>query len=851
MNKTTPMMEQYHKIKKENKDTILFYRVGDFYETFGEDAKITSRELEITLTTRNKVPLAGVPYHAVENYITRLVKKKYKVAICDQMEDAKLTKGIVKREVVRIVTPGTVLDPTILENNNNFLLAINKQDTKIGVSFVDISTGEFILTQFQEETKLVTELTRLNPAECLLPQSLYEEENFLKMLKENRSMVLDSREDWIFNPDFAYQKLLDHFGVHSLEGFGCETMPLAYSAAGAIIHYLEETQKRVLPHISCLTTYSLEDYMLLGPSTLRNLELTCSLQDSSLKGTLLWVLDETFTAMGKRLLQKWIKQPLLDLQNIIARQGAVEELLKEEEKRSNLREDLKGLYDIERLMGRVGCGTANARDLLSLGKSLEILPYVKKELTSVKSQLLKALRINLRDLSKIPCLIEKAIKEEPPYSLREGGLIKAGYNKALDELRSIASSGKDWIANLEALEKKRTKINSLKVKFNKVFGYYIEITKSKLSLVPDNYMRKQTLVNAERFVTPKLQEYESRILGAEEKIINLEYEIFTEVRDKVAGEIENIKKSAESIATLDVLLSFVEVARNNNYVKPEINENDKIIIKEGRHPVVEKMAERFIPNDIYLDCAENQLIILTGPNMAGKSTYLRQIALIVLMGQIGSFVPAKSASLGIVDRIFTRVGALDNLIRGQSTFMIEMNETANILNNATKRSLIILDEIGRGTSTYDGVSIAWAVAEYIHNENRIGAKTLFATHYHELCELAQILPRVKNYNIAVREWNEEIIFLYKVLEGGTDHSYGIQVARLAGLPKKVIERAKEILNELENITPAEKKETPQQMSLFMERTHSVIEEIKKLDIMEMSPLEALNKLQGWKEKVND
>jgi len=867
LSELTPMIRQYLGIKKKNADAILLYRLGDFYEMFFEDAKVASKILQITLTSRGggkgrKVPMCGVPYHAVDNYISRLVKAGYRVAICEQVEDAAAAKGIVKRETVRLITPGTALSDNLLEERkNNFLVALDKDDGMVGLSLIDLSTGEFKVAQLKDGEELYNELTRLNPSECLLPERLKEEEEFLKRLGREGGMLITPREDFAFDTETAYRALTSHFRTHSLEGFGCEDLPLALGAAGAILDYLRETQKTALSHIVKLTAYSTSEFMVLDGVTQRNLELIHTLAGTK-GGSLLSVLDDTVTSMGGRKLRNWMQQPLLKADKIKERQEAVEEFFRQLSWRKDLSRFLKDLPDLERLSSRASCGLAHAQDLVALSKALRVIPQVKERISSCRSGLVKDSNANLETLQELSDLISQALVPEPPFSLREGGLIREGYAEELDELRKVSRGGKEWIAHLQTRERERTKISSLKVGFTRVFGYYIEVTKPNMKFVPPDYIRKQTLVNAERFITPELKEYESRVLGAEERIKELEYKIFLEIREKVAGEAGRVLKAADILATLDVLAGLAEVAVRNNYVRPEVQENEVISIKDGRHPVLERLLEEpFVPNDTVLDSRENQLIIITGPNMAGKSTYIRQIALIVLMAQMGSFVPAREATLGTVDRIFTRVGAADELSRGMSTFMMEMNETANILNNATSRSLIILDEIGRGTSTFDGISIAWAVAEYIHNHPGLGSKTLFATHYHELTELALTLPGVKNYNIAVREWNEEVIFLRKVVEGGSDRSYGIHVARLAGLPREVIERAKDILANLEKeaftengqpklaTSPGQPEREPAQLSLFETPSHPLMEEIKKLNVDDLTPRQALEKLYELKKKV--
>ncbi|MEK6647350.1 MAG: DNA mismatch repair protein MutS [Candidatus Firestonebacteria bacterium] len=882
MSDFTPMMRQYQELKKQYPEAILFFRLGDFYEVFFDDAKTVSKLLEITLTSREagkgkRAPMAGVPHYTVNTYIGKLIKYGYKVAICDQMEDPKFAKGIVKREIVKIVTPGTVLESNLLDGKtNNYLVVLNFLKNIVGVAAVDLSTGEFQVTEIPGDygniikdkhtqsfptsghhervvltNKLADELVRFKPAECIVPASINKEQ-ILKWLP-NVSIV--SREDWCFAEDTGREILLEQFKIKSLVGFGCENLHLAVGAAGVALNYLKETQKTDLSHITKIVTYTTLEFMSLDFSTQKNLELI-QRTDGQSRGTLFDILDLTLTPMGARMLRSWMLQPLLNVNEIKKRQDAVEELYNEFALRMGIRDLLSKIYDIERLAGKIGCKSANAKDLIALSSSLKIIPVIKEKLKDVQSWVLKEISVNLDPVTEIVELVDKGITEEPPFTIKEGGVIKNGYSEELDKLRQISKGGKDWITALEDKEKKRTGIGSLKVRFNSVFGYYIEITKSNLSLVPADYIRKQTVVNAERFITPELKEYESVILGADEKINNMEYEIFCEIRDKVAGFANRIQDNAKLVAILDACSSLAEVALKYNYIKPKVNESDTIVVKNGRHPVIERLSsESFVPNDVYLDSDTNQILIITGPNMAGKSTYLRQVALIVLMAQMGSFIPADSAEIGIVDRIFTRVGAADNLIAGQSTFMVEMSETANMLNNATSKSLIILDEVGRGTSTFDGISIAWSVVEYLHN-NKQGAKTLFATHFYELTELEMLLPRVKNYNIVVKEWNEEIIFLRKIIEGSADRSYGIQVARLAGLPKEVLHRAKEILKSLEdaNYTDNGKPrigniKEDKQISLFENQQYLVIEELQKLDVEKLTPIDAINKLNELKSKL--
>jgi DNA mismatch repair protein MutS len=878
------MMQQYSRIKNEYKDSILFFRMGDFYETFFEDAKLVSRELDIALTSRNKgsekkIPLAGIPYHALEPYLAKLIKKGHKVAICEQVEDPKVAKGIVKREVIRLVTPGTILESGMLnERTNNYLMSIAKDDKGIGIAMVDVSTGEFLTTELQGEnadSKLKNEIMRFKPAECILSESLLQNKTFLKIIKEaDLGIVISGYGDYHFNHDRAYETLKSHFKTLSLEGMGAESLPLAVEASGAALSYLKDTQKADCDHIDVLSTYTTSDYMILDSTTLRNLEILKNVRDGSTNGTLLGLLDVTKTPMGSRMMRKWITQPLYSIPAIKTRQNATQELFLNTFLRSDLVDLLGSQRDLERLTSRIVYGSANARDLVALKESLMIIPRIKSTLKkeNIQSLALKKISSEMDDLKDIVTLIENAIVQEPPLTVKEGGIIRTGFDKKLDELKEIAKGGKSWVLKLEAQERQRTGIKSLKVGYNKVFGYYIEVTKSNLSQVPDDYIRKQTLANSERFITPELKEKEATILSAQEKSNALEFELFTEVREKVAEAASAIKKTARAISELDCLLALSMIAVNYNYSRHEFTEGNEINIKEGRHPVIERTLDLgYIPNDVHLDGNDNRLVILTGPNMAGKSTYMRQVAIICIMSQMGGFVPAKSASMAIVDRIYTRVGAFDDLTRGQSTFMVEMTELANILNTATEKSLIILDEIGRGTSTYDGLSIAWAVAEYIHNKNKIGAKTLFATHYHNLTELADIYEGVVNYNIAIKEDKEGIIFLRKVVPGGTNRSYGIEVAKLAGLPSDVIFRANAVLKTLEeenivrvddntsgnrkvpksDVHPLKKKLT--QLVLFEPNPapHPAIEDIKKMELENMTPIEAMNKLHEIKKKIED
>ena len=869
----TPMMRQYSEIRRKYPDCILLFRLGDFYEMFFEDAKTASKLLNIVLTSRkggkgNKVPMAGIPFHSANNYMAKLIKAGKKVAICEQVEDPRFAKGIVRREVIKVITPGTVLESNLLDDkSNNYIMSLVKNHNYIGLSVVDITTGESLLTEFEDRdslNKLDNEIFKFRPSECIISE---QDTELPGILKKYEFISVNKFDGFAFEYNQARELLISHFRTSSLAGFGIEGLTWAVSSFGALLKYLKETQLTTIEHINRIRFYSISDYMILDSSTLRNLELTSrssvNQDGASYKtGTLLSVLDNTRTSMGARMLKSWILQPLINIPRIKERQEAISELYKDTFKRRSLIELLNDIYDIGRLSGRIGCKVANARDMLSLKASIKIVPLIKEKLKELDSFILQDIK-NLDELTDILMLIDKSITEDPPVDLKSGGLIKSGYNEELDNLKNEIKDAKDWIAGLQEKERKRTGISSLKVRFNTVFGYYIEVSKANLNSIPDDYIRKQTLVNAERFYTSELKEYESKVLGAEEKIREIEFNLFCEIRDKIAGEINRIQKVAYSIALIDTLISLAEVAANYNYVKPDVNESDVMEIKGGRHPVVERLiSEQFVPNDTGINNTENQILIITGPNMAGKSTYLRQVALLVLMSQIGSFIPADSAKIGIADRIFTRVGASDNIVYGQSTFMVEMNEVANILNNATDKSLVILDEVGRGTSTFDGISIAWAVVEYIHNEKNISAKTLFATHFYELTELALTLPKVKNYNIAVREYNDNIVFLRKIVEGSADRSYGIQVARLAGLPEKVLERAKEILTNLEKVNYSddgepnigkhreEKKESLIQASLLDEINHKLVNELKKIDVDNITPLKALEKLSELKKGID-
>ncbi len=852
----TPVRSQYLKIKRSYPQAIVFFRLGDFYETFDEDARLVSKELEITLTSREmgkgqRYPMAGIPHHALDNYLSKLINKGYKVAICEQMSEPKPGRGIVEREVVRVVTPGTVTEPNLLETRaNNYLASVVAEGGQVGIAYIDITTSEFATTQLPAE-KAQLELERLRPSELLLPRSSQPPPPSL-------SFPVTPLDDRWFELDTAQQTLLNTFGASTLEGYGCAQLPLAIRAAGSILHYLEQTQKGALGQINSLATYSTESFMTLDSPTRRNLELFQSSRLGLTAGSLLSVIDLTKTPMGGRLLKKWLGQPLLDIKQLERRQQAVASF--QSPQRAEIISLLSKLGDVERLINRVRAGIATPRELVSLRRSLEQLPQLKTILSADAA--LEWLSSELKPCEDVVSLISSAIVDDPPPIVSEGNVIKGGFSTELDELRSASSNARKYLADLERTERDRTGIKSLKVGYNRVFGYYIEVTSPHLSRVPQDYIRKQTLTNGERYFTPQLKEYESLILNAETRIAELESSIFRQVCRQVGDCGERILAVAAALAQIDVLSAFAEVAVRHGYVCPKLTVDDSITIVNGRHPVVERalVDERFVPNDTYLSNQDAQLIILTGPNMSGKSTYLRQVALIVLLAQIGSFVPADSATIGLVDRIFTRVGLQDDLVTGQSTFMIEMVETANILNNATSKSLIILDEIGRGTSTYDGLSIAQAVAEYIHNHPRLGAKTLFATHYHELVELANFLPRVRNYSIAVSEEGGKVVFLRKIIPGGADKSYGIHVAQLAGLPKAVVHRAEEVLSELESngdvkvvpgVQPRSRQKTPrEQLALFGQKS-PVTDEILKLDISSMTPLEAITKLYELQRKAKE
>ena len=878
MTEYTPMMQHYLKTHEEYKDCILFYRLGDFYEMFFDDAKVVSKELELTLTGKScgaeeRAPMCGIPYHAAETYLTRLVKKGYKVAICEQVEDPKLAKGMVKREVTRVVTPGTTLNAQALdETKNNYIMCITYISDHYGISSADITTGDYYVTEVDSERKLLDEVNKYQPTEIICNEAFYISGIDIDDMKNRMGIVIYSLDAWYFSDETAQMTLKDHFKVRDLEGLGLADYDSGVVAAGALLKYLYETQKTTLSNLVAIHPYTTGKFMIIDSSTRRNLELVETLREKQKRGSLLWVLDKTRTAMGARTLRSFVEQPLIERTEIEERYDAIDEFNTNAITREEIREYLNPVYDLERLITRVTYQTANPRDLIAFRNSIHMLPPIKTLMSDFQSPLLKRLYEQLDTLDELYELIERSITEEPPLTLHDGGILKEGYNEEVDRLRKAKTDGKSWLADLEAKEREKTGIKNLKIKYNKIFGYYLEVTNSFKDMVPDYFTRKQTLANAERFITPELKELEDVILGAEDKLIVLEYELFREVRQKVADEVVRIQKTAKAVAQIDVFASLATVAEQNNYCRPKLNEKGLIDIKDGRHPVVERMIqnEMFVANDTYLDNGSNRVSIITGPNMAGKSTYMRQSALIVLMAQIGSFVPAKSAKIGIVDRIFTRVGASDDLASGQSTFMVEMSEVANILRNATSNSLLILDEIGRGTSTFDGLSIAWAVVEHISNPRLLGAKTLFATHYHELTELEGKLNSVNNYCIAVKEKGDDIVFLRKIVKGGADKSYGIQVAKLAGVPDNVIERAKEIVEELSNNDITEivqnisaegssKRSKPKLDEVDLEQislldtmdNDTILNELKELDLGQMTPIEAMNKLYELQNKVKN
>lgn len=876
----SPMMQHYLQTKEEYPDCILFYRLGDFYEMFFEDAKIVSRELELTLTGKScgqeeRAPMCGVPFHAYESYMNRLVAKGYKVAICEQMEDPKQAKGMVRREVIRVVTPGTNINEQALdEGKNNYIMCIVSLSDQFGVATADVTTGDFFVTEVDSKRRLLDEIYKFSPTEVVCNEALFMSGLDIDDLKNRVGIVLYSLEHWYFDDSLCENTLKEHFRVNSLEGLGLADLECGMIASGSLLKYLYETQKNSLEQISAIHPYTTGKFMVLDSSTRRNLELVETLREKAKRGSLLWVLDKTKTAMGARMLRSFVEQPLIEKEEIEGRLDAIEELMQRAIDREELREYLNPVYDLERLLTRITYQSANPRDLTAFKSSIGMIPHIRGILLELQSKEIQGICEDMDTLENLYTLIDAAIEEEPPITVREGGIIKDGYHEEIDRLREAKSQGKNWLAELEAKEREKTGIKNLKIKFNKVFGYYLEVTNSFKDLVPDYYTRKQTLTNAERYITPELKEMEDMILGAEDKLVQLEYELFRELREQIAKNVVRIQKTAKALAKIDVFASLALISEQNHYCRPSLNQNGRIDIKNGRHPVVEKMInnDMFIANDTYLDNQKNRISVITGPNMAGKSTYMRQTALIVLMAQIGCFVPAETADIGIVDRIFTRVGASDDLASGQSTFMVEMTEVANILRNATGNSLLILDEIGRGTSTFDGLSIAWAVVEHISNPKLLGAKTLFATHYHELTELEGKLDNVNNYCIAVKEKGDDIVFLRKIVKGGADKSYGIQVAKLAGVPDSVIERAKEIAEELgrhdivdfteilsnkKNSSTKKKKEHLDevdltQMSLFdAVNDNDIIEELKEIDVGNLTPIEALNKLYELQNKIKN
>ena len=859
----TPMMQQYMEVKSKYKDCILFYRLGDFYEMFFDDALTASRELELTLTGRDcglseRAPMCGVPYHAVETYLDRLIEKGYKVAICEQMEDPALAKGLVQRDVIRVVTPGTVIESGMLdERSNNFLLSVCFSGEKAGLAFADVSTGEFFVHQVEDAGRtLADEVTRISPVEIIASDLIR-----LREYVNRDDLSMSERPGTTFQYQNASETLCKHFHLQDLSPLGLtDEYRLAAQAAGALMRYLDETQKNALEHITELRIYQGGDTMLLDRNTRRNLELTESLRSRTKKGSLLWLMDKTSTAMGGRLLRSWIEQPLVNREEILRRLDAVEEFTSQHVLTMTLSEELQGVYDVERLLSKVSYKSLNARDCLSLCASLKKVPGIRNLLSGAQSQGVQAVYALLEPLEDLTGLLERAIHPDAPPVISEGGIIRDGYSAILDEYRSAATNGKQWIIDLEAKEREATGIKNLRIQYNRVFGYYIEVTKSYYDMVPMRYQRRQTLANSERYITPELREIEQKIVGAQEQSVRLELQLFTEIREKIAGEIVRIQHTAQGLKTLDALLSLAKVAVSNHYVRPEITQDGSLEIIEGRHPVVEQTMQEggFVPNDAVMDQDQARMLIITGPNMAGKSTYMRQVALITLMAHLGSFVPAKSAKIPIVDRIFTRVGASDDLASGQSTFMVEMSETAYILRNATKHSLIILDEIGRGTSTFDGLAIAWAVVEYLCDPDRVGAKTLFATHYHELSELEGHVEGVQNYCISVKEHGEDVIFLRKIVRGGADKSFGIHVARLAGVPHPVLVRAHEIQARLEvsdvnkigqNILEEGTARENEQVSLFDVGKTEIINELQNLDVMALTPIDAMNKLFLLREKA--
>ncbi len=895
-------MKQYHRIKEQYPGCVLFFRMGDFYEMFYEDAKLASREMDITLTTRGRefgkdIPLAGIPYHALEPYLSRMIKKGYKVAICEQIEDPKKAKGIVKRDVIRVVTPGTLVEESFIsQQGNNYLMAVSGSKETYGLSILDLSTGEFAATEITGKEKLLSEITRFSPAELIYPSALQDDEKLLRTIKESISASMQIYDSDAFGYWGALSLLKDHFKVMNLDGFGFDGKLAAVAAAGGALAYVTEVSKRTLTHIRSLSSFSSEDFMILDSTTVRNLELLSAILDGGKKGSLFWVLDRTITPMGSRLLKKFILQPLMNIQEIDGRLDAVEELVNNGFLRDDLHETFTGVKDVERIISRISFGTGGARELVAFRESFKVLPQVKELVSGASSALVRKIETEIDPLPELVAELERAVVNSPPATVREGGFIRDGFNPQLDEFRDAARHGKKWIASLEEKERKRTGIKNLRIKYNRVFGYFLEVSKANLRLVPEDYIRKQTMANAERFITPELKEMENTILSANEKSTALEYELFVQLRDMVAEKVVESQTTARAVGMIDALLSLSVVAVENSFVRPQLSTGTRIDIKDGRHPVVEQNTEvNFVPNDTNLDCEDEQILLITGPNMAGKSTYMRQVALIVLMSQIGSFVPARQAEIGLVDRIFTRVGAFDDLNRGQSTFMVEMLQLANILNSATSRSLVILDEIGRGTSTFDGLSIAWAVVDYIHDRSRIGARTLFATHYHQLTEQEHLLKRVKNYHITVLDRKDDIVFLRKIEPGPADKSYGIQVAALAGLPGEVVEKSKSVLGMIEeenHITVDKLLPDKKQLQTVLfdgtvisrvaeggamegrnqngkmgnrqtigteegdgqdipENLRKLSEELKKIDVMRITPIDAISRLYELKKLVEE
>ena len=874
--KLTPMMQQYMETKNQYKDCILFYRLGDFYEMFFDDALCVTKELELTLTGKScgldeRAPMCGVPFHSAESYINRLVERGYKVAICEQVEDPKSAKGLVKREVIRVVTPGTnSFTSSLDETRNNYLMGIVSIEGKFGISVVDVTTGEYLMTEVDSVSKLLDEINKFTPSEIICNDTFYISGVDMNDLSSRLGIVISPLDPSYFDKDSCQRALCRHFKVSTLEGLGFKEYAIGTIAAGSIMQYLEETQKCSLAHISHLLPYHTGKYMLLDRNTRRNLELVETLREKQKRGSLLWVLDKTKTAMGARKLRSSLEQPLIDKETILQRYDAIDELNQDVITREELREYLNPVYDLERLLSKISYKTVNPRDMIALESSLSMLPHIRLLCSNFKSDLCQDFTQNLDPLVDVYQLIHSAIVEEPPISVREGGIFKNGFNEEIDHLRNAKTEGKNWLADLETTEKEQTGIKNLRIKYNKVFGYYLEVTKSFVNQVPDTWIRKQTLTNAERYTTPELKEMEDTILGAEDRLYNLEYAVFCQLREEIFQQMDRIQQTASVIASIDMIASLAYVAEHNHYVRPKLNNKGILRIKDGRHPVIEQMIahDMFIPNDTFLDEDSHRLVIITGPNMAGKSTYMRQTALIVLMAQLGSFVPASQADISLVDRIFTRVGASDDLASGQSTFMVEMTEVANILHNATKNSLIILDEIGRGTSTFDGLSIAWSVVEHIVDKKLIGAKTLFATHYHELTELEGKLEGVQNYCIAVKEDGEDIVFLRKIVKGGADKSYGIQVAKLAGVPEQVLIRAREIADQLENkdalsldgvvnqmavSSPGEK--TMNQLSIFdtmgNDQTDDILFELRDIDLSRVTPMDAMNLVYKWQKSLQE